>query len=77
MIICDEQMNYLNGSDTYKILNNLCKEKRINKIPFVICSSNKENNNTFSKSLHLVSNAEASNTAQSNSTFLREFHTGH
>jgi len=42
LIISDEQMIYLNGSDCFRILKDLSIEKKINKIPFVFCSSNTE-----------------------------------
>ncbi len=51
LIICDEQMIYLNGTDCFKIINNLIVEKKISKIPFVFCSSNIENS-TFLKKDH-------------------------
>ena len=47
MIISDEQMSYLNGSEAFNILNKMYVDKKINKIPFIISSSNKENDNTF------------------------------
>lgn len=42
LIISDEQMIYLNGSYCFKILNDMVIDKKINKIPFVFCSSNTE-----------------------------------
>jgi len=45
IIISDEQMIYLNGSDCFRILNDMVLGKKINKIPFVFCSSNPDNSN--------------------------------
>jgi signal transduction histidine kinase/CheY-like chemotaxis protein len=39
IIFCDEMMNYMNGSEAFTILSKLFEEKKINKIPFVICSA--------------------------------------
>jgi len=49
LIISDEQMIYLNRSDCFKILKDMVLEKKINKIPFVFCSSNTENSTQFIK----------------------------
>lgn len=42
VIISDEQMIFMNGTEANKILLNMQKDKRINYIPFVYCSSNRE-----------------------------------
>jgi signal transduction histidine kinase/CheY-like chemotaxis protein len=39
IIFCDEMMNYMNGSEAFTILCKLFEEKKICKIPFVICSA--------------------------------------
>jgi len=42
IIISDEQMIFLNGSDANNVLKLMQKDKKISFIPFVFCSSNKE-----------------------------------
>lgn len=39
MIIRDENMNYLNGSDSYKILDRLASLKKLSKIPMIILTA--------------------------------------
>ncbi len=43
MIICDEQMIFLDRTDVNRILKVMEKDNIINSIPFVYCSSNREN----------------------------------
>lgn len=48
LIISDEMMNYMNGSELYNNINKKIFEKRTDKIPFVICSAF-SNNEHFEK----------------------------
>jgi len=47
LIISDEQMIYLNGSDCFNILKNMILEKKINNIPFIFCTSNNQKYSQF------------------------------
>ena len=49
LIICDEKMIYMNGVTTNKILLDMYKERKINLMPFVYCSSNCEDKDTLMK----------------------------
>ncbi len=49
MIISDEQMIFLNGTDVNRILKIMEKDNKINSIPFVYCSSNREDTDYLKK----------------------------
>jgi response regulator RpfG family c-di-GMP phosphodiesterase len=45
-IISDEMMEYMNGSEAAVIINKITTDRKMNRIPFVICSA-------FSDSSHM------------------------
>lgn len=42
LIICDENMAYLNGSDSFRLLNTLADRKKLSKVPMVILTALEE-----------------------------------